>query len=71
MEGYMPDASSQVKAEEGAPYLLSFQYQNKRIQFYSFHLKLTDNEMQDQPYALKQFKAPGKTLFPPPQLSCH
>lgn len=47
MGGYMPDASSQVKAEKGAPYLLSFKYQNKGIQFYSFHLKLTDNEMQD------------------------
>lgn len=30
-----------------------------------------DNEMQDQPYVVMQFKAPGKALFPPPQLSCH
>lgn len=46
--GYLPDASSQVKAEKLAPYLLSFKYQNKGIQCYSFHLKLMDNEMQDQ-----------------------
>lgn len=30
-----------------------------------------DNEMQDQPYAVTLFKAPGKSLLPPPQLSCH
>lgn len=27
--------------------------------------------MQDQPFAVILFKAPGKDLFPPPQLSCH
>lgn len=70
MGGYLPDASGQVKAEKLAPYLLSFKYQNKGIPFYSFRLKLMDNEMQDQPYAVMQFKAPGKTLFPPPQLPC-
>lgn len=65
------DASCQVKIEKSAHYLLSFNYQNKRIQFYSFHLKLMDNEMQDQPYVVMQFKASGKALSPPPQLSCH
>lgn len=69
--GCLHDASHQVKTEKSAHYLLSFKYQNKGIQFYSFHLKLMDNEMQDQPYAVIQFKAPGEALFPPPQLSCY
>lgn len=69
--GYLHDASHQVKTEKSAHYLLSFKYQNKGIQFYSFHLKLMDNEMQGKPYAVMQFKAPGKALFPPPQLSCY
>lgn len=63
--GCLQDASSQVRREKSAHSLLSFKYQNKGIQFYSFQLKLMDNEMQDQSYAAMQFKAPGKALFSP------
>ena len=72
--GCLEDASSQVKTGISAHSLLSFKNQNKGIQFYSFHLKLMDNEMQDQPYAVMQYKAPGKALFSPspiiPPLKC-
>lgn len=65
-EGCLHDASRQVKTEKSAHYLLSFKYQNKGIQLYSFHLKLMDNEMQDQPYAVMQFRAPRRLCFPLP-----